>query len=156
MTPGGFYFYFYPLLFKELSISKRMWSLCIVLLTKYDQVVTINVIILIGFHCPILLFKALMSTVLISTRLQNGPSSDLYLVTKAMRSGKSFKLWYMYRENPYILTGTFQYIFSIGIGFKNLLVSEVRKITKNLTKKSNKNGPNICIFSHFWSDLDSI
>ena len=46
----------------------------------------------------------------------------------------------MYRENRYILTGTFRYIFGIGIFSENWLASEVRKITENLTKKSNKNG----------------
>ena len=47
-----------------------------------------------------------------------------------MRIGKSFELRYIfvkiYRENRYILTGTFRYIFGIGIGTETRLVSVVR------------------------------
>ena len=62
------------------------------------------------------------------------------IFTKAMRSGNSFELWYifvkMYRENRYILTGTFRYIFGIGIGTGNRLVSVVRKFSENLTENT--------------------
>ena len=55
--------------------------------------------------------------------------------SKAIRSGNSFKLWYifmkMYRENRYILTSTFRYTFGIGIGIENWLVSEMTESSEN-------------------------
>ena len=60
--------------------------------------------------------------------------------TSAMRSGNSSELQYifvkMYRENRYILIGTFRYIFGIGIGTGNRLVSVVRKFSENLTENT--------------------
>ena len=63
-----------------------------------------------------------------------------------MHSGNSFELWYnfgkMYRENRYILTGTFRYILVSVLVPTGVPFQKHKNVTKIIPKQVSKNGKN--------------